>query len=99
MMMLQVRQREAGRYAFRCTAKIKGAKDSVSSYLWLNFGNVTSNDNPNVTERCTLPGWFGNKCKYLCHCADDEDCDKTTGHCSSGCAIGWLGHACQYGET
>ncbi|GFS17352.1 hypothetical protein ElyMa_001495300 [Elysia marginata] len=38
---IQVAQREAGNYAFRCTAKYIGATDDYSAYSWLNFGNVT----------------------------------------------------------
>ncbi|CAL1548605.1 unnamed protein product, partial [Lymnaea stagnalis] len=41
-------------------------------------------------------GWFGPRCQFQCHCA--QDCDVTTGQCLAGskCQHGWFGTACQY---
>ncbi|XP_060582406.1 uncharacterized protein LOC132738816 [Ruditapes philippinarum] len=32
----------------------------------------------------------------MCHCENNEQCDNTSGECSSGCAKGWFGPGCQY---
>ncbi|KAK3781225.1 hypothetical protein RRG08_024677, partial [Elysia crispata] len=46
---------------------------------------------------CSVPGWFGSGCRYLCHCdGGAEYCNQTTGHCSYGCVQGWFGPGCQY---
>ncbi|KAH9494734.1 hypothetical protein Btru_017742 [Bulinus truncatus] len=49
---------------------------------------------------CTMsacePGWFGDRCSYICHC--DTSCDQT-GECigtNKKCARGWFGYKCQY---
>ncbi|KAK2154336.1 hypothetical protein NP493_2198g00000 [Ridgeia piscesae] len=39
-------------------------------------------------------GHFGVFCDGTCHCSSGS-CDKTTGHCPSGCASGWTGDNCQ----
>ncbi|KAL3878230.1 hypothetical protein ACJMK2_030595 [Sinanodonta woodiana] len=41
---------------------------------------------------------FGPGCMYRCHCVDDEQCDYVTGICPKGCAGGWMGPGCQYGD-
>ena len=41
-------------------------------------------------------GHFGVFCDGICHC-DSGSCNKTTGHCSDGCATGWSGDNCQTG--
>ncbi|GFR93644.1 calcium binding EGF domain protein, partial [Elysia marginata] len=51
---------------------------------------------PSVPSPCDENGRFGDTCQYKCHCANGVQCDKTTGVCSSGCAQGWFGPACQY---
>ncbi|GFS15975.1 histone-lysine N-methyltransferase SETMAR [Elysia marginata] len=51
---------------------------------------------PSVPSPCDENGQFGDTCQYKCHCANGVQCDKTTGVCSSGCAQGWFGPACQY---
>ncbi|KAK6991264.1 multiple epidermal growth factor-like domains protein 11, partial [Biomphalaria glabrata] len=39
-------------------------------------------------------GWFGDGCKYQCHCK--EKCD-TSGYCTNNkCSDGWFGYKCQY---
>ncbi|CAG5129563.1 unnamed protein product [Candidula unifasciata] len=45
---------------------------------------------------CCPSGWFGDQCKYKCHCFNDT-CDAT-GECSEAntCVGGWFGPACQY---
>ncbi|KAL3878248.1 hypothetical protein ACJMK2_030613 [Sinanodonta woodiana] len=40
---------------------------------------------------------FGPECMYRCHCVDDVQCDYT-GNCANGCAAGWMGSGCQYGD-
>ena len=42
-------------------------------------------------------GHFGEFCDDTCHCQSGS-CDKTTGHCPSGCAVGWAGNNCQKGR-
>ena len=42
-------------------------------------------------------GHFGVFCDGTCHCSSGS-CDKTTGHCPSGCADGWSGANCQTGR-
>ncbi|XP_053400689.1 multiple epidermal growth factor-like domains protein 10 [Mercenaria mercenaria] len=39
---------------------------------------------------------FGPKCGFMCHCRNNEQCDDTTGECTSGCASFWYGPGCQY---
>ncbi|GFS17343.1 fucolectin-related molecule [Elysia marginata] len=51
---------------------------------------------PRQKQRCASPGQFGDQCQHTCHCANVLDCDSFNGFCSSGCAIGWFGPACQY---
>ncbi|KAL3878253.1 hypothetical protein ACJMK2_030618, partial [Sinanodonta woodiana] len=41
---------------------------------------------------------FGPGCMYRCHCVGDIQCDYITGNCSKGCAAGWMGPGCQYGD-
>ncbi|XP_071119077.1 multiple epidermal growth factor-like domains protein 11 [Haliotis cracherodii] len=48
-----------------------------------------------LDERRCANGRFGNNCIYQCHCLKDTNCDDVTGNCSSGCAEGWSGNACQ----
>ena len=43
-------------------------------------------------------GHFGEFCDGTCHCSSGS-CDKTTGHCPSGCAAGWSGDNCQTGRS
>ncbi|GFN98576.1 multiple epidermal growth factor-like domains 10 [Plakobranchus ocellatus] len=46
---------------------------------------------------CKSKIYFGKKkCKYLCHCKNNTNCNKSTGLCSDGCAFGWFGPACQF---
>ncbi|XP_067685088.1 receptor-type tyrosine-protein phosphatase alpha-like isoform X2 [Haliotis asinina] len=41
-------------------------------------------------------GWFGEDCDKQCHCArNTEVCDKISGQCLSGCAVGYTGINCQ----
>ncbi|GFN97914.1 gypsy retrotransposon integrase-like protein 1 [Plakobranchus ocellatus] len=47
-------------------------------------------------QTCTQAGWFGNKCEFQCHCANNAGCDRTTGACNNGCDPQWFGPACQY---
>ncbi|KAL3878239.1 hypothetical protein ACJMK2_030604 [Sinanodonta woodiana] len=35
---------------------------------------------------------------YRCHCVEDVQCDYITGNCPKGCAAGWIGPGCQYGD-
>ncbi|KAK3606325.1 hypothetical protein CHS0354_041959 [Potamilus streckersoni] len=42
---------------------------------------------------------FGPECMYICHCMDDIQCDRETGECPNGCAAGWTGPLCQYGDV
>ncbi|CAL1534192.1 unnamed protein product, partial [Lymnaea stagnalis] len=46
---------------------------------------------------CTERGWFGQGCKYRCHCENNK-CDITSGQClnNAKCARGWFGSTCQY---
>ncbi|KAL3878243.1 hypothetical protein ACJMK2_030608 [Sinanodonta woodiana] len=52
---------------------------------------------------CPLGGFgnslpqFGPGCIYRCHCVDDVQCDYN-GNCAKGCAAGWMGPGCQYGD-
>lgn len=39
-------------------------------------------------------GLYGNNCQALCHCKNDEACNKRTGHCINGCDIMWGGDFC-----
>ncbi|XP_071097868.1 uncharacterized protein [Haliotis cracherodii] len=40
-------------------------------------------------------GWFGNDCEHQCQCRDSSEvCDKQSGYCSSGCAVGRYGDGC-----
>ncbi|XP_060582428.1 multiple epidermal growth factor-like domains protein 10, partial [Ruditapes philippinarum] len=39
---------------------------------------------------------FGDRCDFMCHCKNNEQCDRTSGGCSSGCDKGWFGPGCQY---
>ncbi|XP_060578987.1 uncharacterized protein LOC132735965 [Ruditapes philippinarum] len=39
---------------------------------------------------------FGERCDFMCHCKNNEQCGRTSGECSSGCAKGWFGPGCQY---
>ncbi|XP_053400147.1 multiple epidermal growth factor-like domains protein 10 isoform X2 [Mercenaria mercenaria] len=39
---------------------------------------------------------FGTDCRYACHCMNNEQCDKNTGNCDSGCDFEWVGPGCQY---
>ena len=56
--------------------------------------------NPTGQTPCTSTGWFGEDCKYQCHCVGGADCDKDTGSCGSvGCHSDWFGPACQYGKS
>ncbi|GFR73274.1 multiple epidermal growth factor-like domains protein 6 [Elysia marginata] len=67
--------------------------------LGLIVNGEPTSDNESLalpSPSCTLRGWFGNKCQFMCHCAGNEDCDKFTGHCDSGCSPDWFGPACQY---
>ncbi|RUS75220.1 hypothetical protein EGW08_017010 [Elysia chlorotica] len=48
------------------------------------------------SAQCQRAGWFGTGCRYQCHCADDNQCDGTTGACPAGCDPEWFGPACQY---
>lgn len=41
---------------------------------------------------------FGPDCTFKCHCANNTQCDVNTGECPNGCAIGYIGAGCQYGE-
>ncbi|KAL3878265.1 hypothetical protein ACJMK2_030630 [Sinanodonta woodiana] len=41
---------------------------------------------------------FGPGCIYRCHCVADAQCDNDTGTCPGGCAEGWMGPGCQYGD-
>ncbi|KAK2150076.1 hypothetical protein NP493_2864g00000 [Ridgeia piscesae] len=48
-------------------------------------------------NRCQCDdGHLGVFCDTTCHCSSGS-CDKTTGHCPSGCAAGWSGDNCQTG--
>ncbi|GFN85817.1 multiple epidermal growth factor-like domains protein 6 [Plakobranchus ocellatus] len=49
-----------------------------------------------MAQTCSQAGWFGNKCEFQCHCANNAECDQTTGACSNGCDPRWFGPACQY---
>ncbi|GFN85839.1 fucolectin-related protein [Plakobranchus ocellatus] len=60
-----------------------------------------TNWNPGIhgceyAQTCTQAGWFGNNCEFQCHCANNAECDRTTGACSNGCDPQWFGPACQY---
>ncbi|XP_071097878.1 uncharacterized protein [Haliotis cracherodii] len=45
-------------------------------------------------------GWFGDACDKQCQCQDrTEICDKETGICSNGCAVGKQGPGCQLDMT
>ncbi|KAI8517111.1 hypothetical protein Bbelb_056920 [Branchiostoma belcheri] len=45
------------------------------------------------------PGTFGAGCQSTCHCSSigPEACDRYTGECRDGCAVGWTGPNCQEG--
>ncbi|CAL1546983.1 unnamed protein product, partial [Lymnaea stagnalis] len=46
---------------------------------------------------CSEWGWFGQGCKYRCHC-ENNNCNDTSGQClnNAKCARGWFGLTCQY---
>ena len=52
----------------------------------------------NLTTECS-DGHFGQECNDTCssHCGGDGLCDKVTGHCLSGCHIGYHGDMCDNG--
>ncbi|XP_045180039.2 cell death abnormality protein 1-like isoform X2 [Mercenaria mercenaria] len=39
---------------------------------------------------------FGPDCRHACHCMSKEQCDSSTGDCTSGCDFEWAGPGCQY---
>ncbi|CAL1546984.1 unnamed protein product [Lymnaea stagnalis] len=45
---------------------------------------------------CDSPGWFGQGCRYKCHC-EENNCDFD-GRCTPNakCSNGWFGESCQY---
>ncbi|XP_035661274.1 uncharacterized protein LOC118405716 [Branchiostoma floridae] len=50
-------------------------------------------------EVATLPescpaGFYGNYCNQSCYCMNGGACERITGYCSSGCANGYTGDAC-----
>ena len=47
-----------------------------------------------LLHRCP-EGSFGYKCRFRCHCVDDEPCNKITGTCYAGCRSGYWGPGCQ----
>ncbi|CAE1273833.1 unnamed protein product [Acanthosepion pharaonis] len=47
-----------------------------------------------LQKRCDSQ-YFGYKCKFRCHCKEDEPCEKLVGHCDSGCKDGYWGPGCQ----
>uniref|UniRef100_A0A2C9KK38 EGF-like domain-containing protein n=1 Tax=Biomphalaria glabrata TaxID=6526 RepID=A0A2C9KK38_BIOGL len=50
--------------------------------------------NPPFCNQTCDSGWFGDGCKYKCHCK--EKCD-TSGFCTNNiCSDGWFGYKCQY---
>ena len=45
-------------------------------------------------------GWYGENCATACgQCKDGTPCLKTTGHCISGCDIGYGGDTCNHGKS
>ncbi|XP_071810992.1 uncharacterized protein [Apostichopus japonicus] len=41
-------------------------------------------------------GYYGILCNYICHCAGNANCNRSTGSCGNGgCAEGWGGPNCQ----
>ncbi|KAK6991254.1 multiple epidermal growth factor-like domains protein 11, partial [Biomphalaria glabrata] len=50
--------------------------------------------NPPFCNQTCDSGWFGDGCKYKCHC--EGNCD-TSGYCTNNkCSDGWFGYKCQY---
>ena len=48
-----------------------------------------------ITMDCDGTFW-GASCQHQCHCADDsEPCNRTTGECTSGCNVMFVGVECQ----
>ena len=41
--------------------------------------------------------FFGRECSKDCHCYRNLVCNKTSGHCTEGCAPGYTGQDCQTG--
>ncbi|GFO17527.1 fucolectin-related protein [Plakobranchus ocellatus] len=50
-------------------------------------------------QPCSNVGWFGDKCMFLCHCANGSACNQTDGSCKNGCDSKWFGPACQYSAS
>ncbi|GFS01683.1 fucolectin-1, partial [Elysia marginata] len=48
------------------------------------------------SAQCQVAGWFGQSCRYQCHCEDNAVCDGSTGRCPGACHSDWFGPACQY---
>ncbi|KAK3766892.1 hypothetical protein RRG08_040415 [Elysia crispata] len=69
-----------------------------SGFAWLLLAVVFTAliSNHISSAHCQVPGWFGNGCRYQCHCVNSGACNATTGSCPNGCNPGWFGPACQY---
>ncbi|CAN8027772.1 unnamed protein product [Ixodes persulcatus] len=65
--------------------------DSCQIYV----GEQTETAQPAVTTEPTCePGRFGKDCSRLCHCADDEACDPSSGVCPASCKDGYSRPTC-----
>ncbi|GFR83855.1 receptor-type tyrosine-protein phosphatase kappa [Elysia marginata] len=65
----------------------------IVSLAWLLAPGETTNPN---SAACHTAGRFGERCKYICHCADDSPCNPYDGTCSAGCHPDFFGPGCQY---
>ncbi|CAN8004061.1 unnamed protein product, partial [Ixodes hexagonus] len=65
--------------------------DSCQIYV----GEQTETAQPAITTKPECePGRFGKNCSKLCHCADDEACDPSTGVCPASCKDGYSRPTC-----
>ncbi|XP_071959441.1 uncharacterized protein [Antedon mediterranea] len=47
------------------------------------------------SEMVCPAGYFGDQCNKKCHCFDQDNCNKASGNCQTGCEMGWGGQDCQ----
>ncbi|XP_063717847.1 uncharacterized protein LOC134844951 [Symsagittifera roscoffensis] len=87
----------------RCGAPDEFGGRSCSSYLFCMqdpFGCSCASGFHGIhcNDECEN-GLFGAGCTLKCHCAGGKQCNRVTGHCEEGCALGYSGDSCQTNDN
>ncbi|XP_078697271.1 uncharacterized protein LOC144925219 [Branchiostoma floridae x Branchiostoma belcheri] len=87
--------------SFRCDESERDDPAGCSGHLFCLPEPYGCSCGPGFTgllcQRDCSPGTFGAGCQSTCHCSSigPGACDRYTGECRDGCAVGWTGPNCQ----